>query len=364
MAGAMVGKRLSHVICAAVLSSMAASGCGPLGARAVAIDQNSYVVALSEAQKKQLFTNLVRIRYGEPASFVTIGQVVQGYTLRGGANAGADFGLLPNVGPEVSGNVSFEDRPTLTFTPVQGREFLDAFLVPVPPKNVIAAIEIGWPPDLVLRLAVQSINGISNALISGARLSDADPRFVLIAELMHELVVDGVIELSSEKPGGRGVPATALLIRNPERRSPADHVLLLGFLKLLGLSPNVKRISISFGRTRPRDRKTLNIQTRSYLQILYAVAATIDVPIDDVAAGLTRRTITDDPESGRPTLAIRSGASDPGATHTKTSYKGRWFWIENDDFESKRAFGFLLLILTLTDRGASQQAPLLTVQVD
>jgi hypothetical protein len=362
MAGATIGQRLSHVICATVLSSMAASGCAPLGARALVTDQSSYVVALSEAQKKQLFTNLVRIRYGEPASFVTLGQIVQGYTLRGGVNVGADLGLLPNEGPNISGNVIFEDRPTLTFTPVQGREFLDAFLVPVPPKNVIAAIEIGWPPDLVLRLAVQSINGISNALISGNRLSDADPRFVWIAELMHKLIVDNVIELSSVTPGKKSLPATALLIRNPDRRSPADQAMLADFLRLLGLSPNAKRISIKFGRTRPLGGNTLNIQTRSYIQILYAVAATIDVPKDDVTAGLTRRTVTDDPESGRPTLAIRSGASDPGATHTKIRYKGRWFWIENDDFESKRAFAFLLLLLTLTDRGDSQQAPLLTVR--
>ena len=105
----------------------------------------------------------------------------------------------------------------------------------------------------------------------------------------------------------------------------------------------------------------VHIQTRSYIQMLYAVAATIDVPEGDIAAGITRRTVTDDPISGRPTLAIRSGASDPGAMHVKTKYNGRWFWIENADLESKRAFALLLTLLTLTDVGENAQAPLLTI---
>ena len=92
--------------------------------------------------------------------------------------------------------------------------------------------------------------------------------------------------------------------------------------QLLGLSPAATRISVEFGRTRPSASNVVNIQTRSYIQILYAVAATIDVPEGDVAAGITRRTVTDDPLSGRPTLAIRSGGSDPGAAHAKTHTTG------------------------------------------
>ena len=38
----------------------------------------------------------------------------------------------------------------------------------------------------------------------------------------------------------------------------------------------------------------------------------------------------------------------------KTRYKGRWFWIDNADLESKRAFVLLLTLLTLTDRGENR----------
>ena len=153
------------------------------------VDQASYAVALSEAQKRQLLANIVRMRYGEPASFVTLDQIVQGYTLRGAADAGVDFGLVGDETPTLGGNLTYEDRPTLTLTPIQGRDFRNGFLVPVPPQSVVSALVIGWPPDLVLRLGVQSINGIPNALISGDRESDADPRFLRIAELMQELIV-------------------------------------------------------------------------------------------------------------------------------------------------------------------------------
>jgi hypothetical protein len=166
-----------------------------------------------------------------------------------------------------------------------------------------------------------------------------------------------------QKPGRRaegGTSPTVLVIRNPDRSSTADIARLQELRQLLGLSPRASRISVEFGRTRPRAGDVVHIQTRSYIQMLYAVAATVDVPKEDIAAG-SRRTVTDDPLSGRPTLAIRSGPSDPGAMHVKTKYNGRWFWIANADPESKRAFALLLTLLTLTDRGENQQAPLLTI---
>ena len=177
---------------------------------------------------------------------------------------------------------------------------------------------------------------------------------------MQELIVGDVIELALERTEG-GVSPTVLIIRNPDRRSSADISMLRELRQLLGLSPKASRVSVEFGRTRPLAGNVVHIQTRSYIQILYAVAATIDVPKEDIAAGFTRPTVTDDPLSGRPTLAIRSGASDPGAMHVKTNYKGHWFWIDNADLESKRAFALLLTLLTLTDRGENAQEPLLTI---
>ena len=346
----------------ALLLSLAAASCGSLGARTAQVDQASYAVALGEAQKRQLLANIVRMRYGEPASFITLDQIVQGYTLGGAANAEVDLGLLGDETPILGGNLTYEDRPTLTLTPIQGRDFRNGFLVPVPPQSVVSALVAGWPPDLVMRLAVQSINGIPNALISGDRGSDADPRFLRIAELMHNLIVDGIIELVVE---GTEVsapsPTTVLVISNPDRRAVADISMLRELRQLLGLSSSADTILVAFGRTRPLRGDTINIQTRSYIQVLYAVAATIDVPEADIAAGITRPSVSDDPLGGRPTLAISSGASDPGATHVKAKYNGHWFWIDNADLESKRAFALLLTLLTLTDRGENARAPLLTI---
>ena len=360
MADAIKNGRSAGLLCGAFLCALAVAGCSSVGARTVQVDQASYAVALGEAQKRQLLANIVRMRYGEPASFVTLGQIVQGYTLRGSADAGIDFGLLGEETPTLGGNLTYEDRPTLTLTPIQGRDFRNGFLVPVPPQSIVSALVIGWPPDLVLRLGVQSINGIPNALISGDRESDADPRFLRIASLMQELIVGDVIELALERTEG-GTSPSVLVIRNPDRSSTVDIARLQELRQLLGLSPTASRISVEFGRTRPQARNVVHIQTRSYIQILYSVAATIDVPKEHIAAGITRRTITDDPFSRRPTLAIRSGSADPGAMHVKTRYGGRWFWIANADLESKRAFALLLTLLTLTDRGENQQPPLLTI---
>ena len=102
MADAKISRRPSGLLCIALLLSLAAAGCGSLGARTAQVDQASYAVALGEAQKRQLLANIVRMRYGEPASFVTLDQIVQGYTLGGAANADVDLGFSATKRPSLA----------------------------------------------------------------------------------------------------------------------------------------------------------------------------------------------------------------------------------------------------------------------
>ncbi len=42
-------------------------------------------------------------------------------------------------------------------------------------------------------------------------------------------------------------------------------------------------------------------------------------------------------------------------------YRDHWFWIEDGDMKSKRAFAFMMMLFTLMDTGEKQGLPVLTI---
>ena len=45
-------------------------------------------------------------------------------------------------------------------------------------------------------------------------------------------------------------------------------------------------------------------------------------------------------------------------------YEGQWFWIEKSDFASKGAMAYLLVLLALSDTGAKESLPVITIQAN
>jgi hypothetical protein len=43
------------------------------------------------------------------------------------------------------------------------------------------------------------------------------------------------------------------------------------------------------------------------------------------------------------------------------TYRGRWFWIDDRDLESKRSLAILMLLFTLADTSPRDNLPLVTI---
>jgi hypothetical protein len=347
---------LRRLLCLALLGLASCSSIGPATVRR---DRLDYSEALAEAAKREILLNIVKLRYGDVPNLVTVSQLVAGYSLEGRVDLRSDFfresfDFSNDVNFGVGG--TFSDRPTVTYTPIKGDDFVRIMLTPIPPSELFAMLAAGSPADAVLGLGVQSINGQRNWT--------ADPRaggrfgrtFDQILALLEGLRVDGLLGFRFEvEPTGR----TAHLLLDQETDALDPRAARL--INLLGLDPAVRSFPIRFGFGDGQPGE-IRIYTRSLIEILSILGAQIEVPDGDITSGRTYPTrVTGADLQALPIVTVRSSEFEPFGTFVAVNYRGTWFHVDNSDFRSKRVFSVLMLILNLVENIGAEQLPVITI---
>ena len=107
------------------LALLALIGCTSIGPPTLRRDRLDYADALAEAAKRETLLNVVKLRYADTPSLVTVSQLVAGYSLEGRIDLGSNFftntfDFSDDLALGVGG--TFSDRPTVTYTPVASRQ--------------------------------------------------------------------------------------------------------------------------------------------------------------------------------------------------------------------------------------------------
>ncbi|MGH6904726.1 MAG: hypothetical protein ACREIR_18520 [Geminicoccaceae bacterium] len=335
-------------------------GCSSIGPPTLRRDRLDYADALVDASKRETLMNIVKLRYADTPSLVTVSQLVAGYTLEGRLNLGTDFftndfDFADDVNIGVGG--TFSDRPTVTYTPIKGDDFARVMMTPIPPSELFAMLAAGMPADLTLGLGVQSINGLRNWAVDVRGVTRVDARFAEVLDLLGELRSDGALGFRFDTQTG---PRTAFLLLEDREGHPLGPRArrLLG---LLGLDPDLRSFPIRFGFSEGRTDE-IRIYTRSLIEILGNLAAQVEVPAGEVAAGRTHPTHTSPAElPSLPDLTVLSRTLRPRDAFVAVEYRGTWYWIDDRDYASKRVFTALMLLLNLVDKGREAQLPVITI---
>jgi hypothetical protein len=346
----------------AVLASPALAlidaACTSIGPIRLDRDQIDYARAISEVGKRQTLFNIVRLRFAEPPVFLTINQLVSSYTVQG--SVGPTFEGFPSA-PASSfwgavGSVQYTDRPTFTLNPVTGEQFVAAYLRPFSPAEIIPGIQGGVPVDKLFRLVVQSIGSLHNTHPLGTQRGGS-PEFLPLLGILRTLQEGGALRLRlrHEKE------ATRAFLAFETRDAPQLRKLVQEVYRLLHLDPASQEMEVVYGIPRdvPRNRE-IPILTRPLLNVLFAVAAEVNVPDEDVREGRTLPTLHE-PGAPRPMIIVRSGPSAPADSYAAVRNGGRWYWVEATDFESKVAFSILELLKSVAESPKGLAPPVLTI---
>jgi len=336
-----------------------ATGCGSIGPKTIPHDNFNYTEAIRSSWKEQLLLNLVGLRYAEAPLFLRVTSVINQYSIDGRVSASTPpyEGAGPSSPPlGVSGG--YADRPTITYTPMTGADFTRSVMTPLPPERIMAMIQAGWRADLLFRLAVRSVNGVGATSTLGR---SGDPTsFYEMVLLMQKLQEAGGLNFRVERREGND--AALIVIRAPESKEAGLWRARLG--EILGLDPGRSEYRLVFGH-QAADASEIAMLTRSILEMLAELAMWIDVPPEHVESGRTRPSINPTPMEDlgfKPMIRVHSSAQKPDDVFATVRYQGLWYWVDHEDFPSKRTLSLMQLMFSLAESGKTQEAPVVTVQ--
>jgi hypothetical protein len=303
----------------------------------------------------------VRLRYADVPTFLSVNQVVAGYTVQGTISVGTD--VLNNGAFEFSEDMNlgvggtFTDNPVVTYAPVAGRDFAQLLLAPLQPPDLFGLLLAGLPADLVLGLGLRSLNGLQNERAGSSGVSPADGAFREALSLLVELWSAGALSANPEGAGN----ARSVGLTLQQTSDPTISALQQRLRRLLGLEQGARELPVVYDRGL-RSPSALAVRTRSLIEVLGQLAADVDVPEGDLESGRTYRVAeSQDPESLVPRLVVRNGLLEPGDALVSAYYSGRWFWIDDKDLASKRVFSFVMLLLSLAQSVQPGQPPVITI---
>ena len=136
------------------------TACNVIGPAGIRSGRGAYSSAINATNDQQTLRSIVKIRYGETWSMLAVSSVTA--NMKFASRAGFDIGVGPdqnyagNLVP-LSGSVVFEENPTISYTPLDGGEFVRELLSPVPLRLYLLLIESG-EIELTLRMLTASVN--------------------------------------------------------------------------------------------------------------------------------------------------------------------------------------------------------------
>jgi len=351
---------VNHKFISLLALSAHIAGCSSFGPDGLKGTHPLYNEAINSSINEQFVQNLVRLHYRDPTFFLDVASVAATLKLEltGGLGFESDTkAYTPDAG------VGYTTQPTISYAPLQGEDFVKSLLSPIPLETIFALAVSGWTGRRVFSLCVERINGLENAPSASGPTPELAPEtdhgFSRLLELTDSLRSDHLI-----------VPRVDPVTKEAQleiRNDPAHLEAVYEIKTLLGLDPRLETYRLS-GDFLSHRRDTVSIRTRSLMNIFFLLSHQVDTPPEHKANGLvtiTRQTngaeFDWDDSTGGKLFRIQQSESSPDQAFLAIPYRQHWFYIADNDLESKSTFMLLTQLFRLQAGAAKSVTPTLTI---
>jgi hypothetical protein len=354
--------RTEILLAAVLLGAPVLTGCTHIGPKTVVVDRFDYSTAIAESWKEQTLLNIVKLRNMDLPVFVDVASIVSGYSLQTGVNVGGTVSsenAYQGNFAAIGGQAVYTDRPTITYVPMTGEKFLHGLITPIDPTKIFFMLQTGYAADFILALTVESLNGVRNRSTAGGAVRDADPEFIRALDLLREVQAAGAFGMRVEEDKVKGSAGVVFFRRDDVTADIAEKGAEVR--RLLKLAPDQQKFVLTYSPVRGADNE-LAVGSRSMLQIMNAFASYLDVPeahLNDHSALPAFEGAA--PGSRQDRVRIYSGTEEPANAFAAVRYRDHWFWVDNGDWQTKRALTAVMFFFTLADTGAGEKLPLVTI---
>jgi hypothetical protein len=358
---------LLHYVILAVLL-VALDGCYSVGPNSIKGSHPLYNDAVVSVVDQQFLANLVRLKYRDTPYFLDVTNIVNSFQMgvSGGVNGTQ---LYPNNAASnfvgINAEALWTTTPTVTFQPVEGEGFVKKFLTPISLDSLVLLVQAGWSLHRVFGLCVEQVNGVRNAVTASGPTPAAPPldyqRFSRLLVILDDLRTADAIRTD--------VDPVDKSVRFELRPTPGTENEVDELKDMLGLDPDRQVFQVTSDLVH-QNQGTIALRTRSPLSVLFYLSQNVEVPEEHAQSGLVTVTQNADgspfPWSHTPAgsrFRVRSSDSQPGNAYTSIPYRGHWFYLADNDLESKSSFMLMSQVFRLQAGSVTQPSPVLTIPV-
>ena len=361
----LVKSRITYFLLFALLALGGPIGCLNYGPISLKSERSKYNLAIQKTNDEQLLLNLVRLKYRDTPFFLEVGNVASQFKLRNKASITAQLESMVKDIFNLGASTSYEESPTVSYTPLQGDSFVKNILSTLPLKTITLLFHSGWSIERVFRVSCQLLGGLENAPgASGPTPSFAPEykKFLKAIKYLQELDDRDALRINYQEVDGQ--PQMVLQISNEAKNSKSA----LEFARTVNAVSGKGMYVLNHFPT-PEQVNHLRIVPRSFLGIMFYLSQSTEVPTRDVLKGKITLTKTLTGESfdwsdvTGDLLTIRSSDEEPLRSKVRIYYRNSWFYIDDSDLDSKSTFSLLTQIYALQSGAIKSIDPVLTIGV-
>ncbi len=340
--------------------------------------RTSYNIAAQNTTNQELLLNLVRLRYSDTPYFLELNGITTQFNFSGKVFPSIKIPGFNNDNPAAFGaEMGWSNQPTIQYSPLEGKDFAIQLMQPLDLRIIQGLLFTGWDVDRVFRLLIQHMADISNASSASGPIPSKPPHYKKFFECLH--LLRHFQALGQLQVGVRYIPAGEKHISEDDACKERPNTIQISFPvngeasdRLAELLEGIKKFKGQYilnMRQAFNEEAAIGIMTRSLLSTMYYLSLGIKVPSRDIEAGTVAMTKNSDgslfnwEEVIGDLFNVKWSPHYPKNSYLAVAYRGNWFYIDDNDVNSKRTFVLLQQIYNLQAKQQEKETPILSIPI-